>query len=296
MPAPALRPAATAPPLGAADYARLYALRKAASTQTRHTIAWLCRHARELTGDRSRPRILSVGCGEGDVEIAMHDALREEGVPGHFTAVEPSAPQRARLRARLRSADLEADFDIRGVGFEALSVRGDFDLVLICQSAYYFDRPSLPFLFRRAFSLTAPGGGLVIAHQSRRGVPQLQARHMMALRGDLETALHGDDIAALLGRDPMLPFDRRRHHVEIPAALDLRACLDPTSQEGLDILSFCLECDLGGISAARLAALRADLSALAVYDADGARLPEPVDVFWLRRGGRSVGAEGRGEG
>ena len=43
--------------------------------------------------------------------------------------------------------------------------KGRFDLVLICQSAYYFDPHQLPLLVRQAFGLVAAGGSLVIAHR-----------------------------------------------------------------------------------------------------------------------------------
>ncbi len=274
---------ALAPPLSEAAYARYYALRKAASTQTRNTTAWLCAHARALTGFRPEVHILSIGTGEGDVDLALHEALGRQGARARFTAVEPSPSQRALLEARLWEGGAARDFTIRGQRFEELHTRQRFDLVLLCQSAYYFDPAALPALLRRAFSLVASGGSLVIAHQSGKGIPELQAEHMLALKGSHEAMLDGDDIAGLLERDGSIPYLGHRDRFEIPAALEVSRCLDPDSPEGLDIMSFCLECELRVLPGARVAALRSGFARLARAAAGGIWLWEPVDIFRLRQ-------------
>lgn len=272
-----------APPLSEEVYARYYALRKAASTQTRNTTAWLCDQARELTGQRPEVHILSIGTGEGDVDLAIHEALAQQGVRARITALEPSASQRALLEARLQASGASAAFEVRGERFEELHTTQRFDLVLICQSAYYFDPHELPLLLRRAFGLVAPGGSLVIAHQSGKGIPELQAEHMLALKGSHEAMLNGDDLAALLERDGSLPYLAHRDRLEIPAALEVSRCLDPASREGLDIMSFCLECELSGLLPAPVEALRASFARHGRHTQEGTWLWEPVDVFCLRQ-------------
>lgn len=272
-----------APPLDPITYARLYALRKAASTQTAHTIRWLRRHATALVGPRRHASVLSIGTGEGDVDLALYAALRESGRSVRYTAVEPSAAQRALLRDNIARHGVGADVEIRPECFEDLHIDQTWDLVLICQSAYYFDSSRLGALLRAAQACVSPGGSLVIVHQSHLGIPEIQAEHMVALKGNREAMLSGRDIAALLTGDRGLQFSPARDHHTIPATLDVRGCLDPGSAAGIGIMSFCLECDLRALSAADLRPLRESFSRLADRHQRGrGLLYEPVDVLWLR--------------
>ncbi len=272
-----------APPLDPVEYARLYALRKDASTQTSSTIRWLRRRAVALVGGRRNASVLSIGTGEGDVDLALYSALRESGLSVRYTAVEPSAAQRALLHANLDRHGVSADFEIRPECFEDLRIDQTWDLVLICQSAYYFDSHRLGALLRAAQACVSPGGSLVIVHQSHLGIPEIQAEHMVALKGNREAMLSGRDIAAILVQDRALQFTPARDHHTISATLDVRDCLDPGSAAGVGIMSFCLECDLSRLRAADLMPLRESLSRLADRHQRGrGLLHEPVDVFWLR--------------
>lgn len=286
--------AAPAPPLSPERYAALYALRKAASTQTAHTIGWLCARAPALAGHRRTCRVLSLGTGEGDVDLALLDAFGAVGVEAHVTALEPSAPQRARLARRLADRPAPCRVTVQPTRFEDFAACGTWDLVLICQSAYYLDATALPALLHRAWARVAAGGSLVIAHQSARGVPEVQARHLPRLRGTWDHVLNGDDLHQLLVRDRRIPYRPARDRHAVDASLDLRRCLDPGSAEGLDILSFCLECDLSGVPAALQEDVRQTVAALAEDRGDGPRLVEPVDVFWVPRPGEGAAARGPG--
>jgi hypothetical protein len=276
-------PPTLAPPLSVDRYAALYDLRKNASTQTAHIIDFLCAQLPRVYAGRAQLELWSIGTGEGDVELALMDALDATGVSVRVMAVEPSLPQRRRLEARLARRGHTARVEVVPRSFEAFTATRQWDLVLLCQSAYYFAPADLPALLRRAWSYVSAGGSFMVVHQSAQGVPELQMRHMEALHGSRAFMLNGDDLHALLLDEPAVPYRPARDRHALPASLDVRRCLDPQSREGLDILSFCLECDLSRLSPGHLEAIRASVQSLSVERDGGRHLEEPVDVFWMQR-------------
>ena len=80
---------------------------------------------------------------------------------------------------------------------------GPFDLVVLSEIAYYFDRPTLSDLMDRLLDTTSPGATLVGGHW----------------RGPTDYPLTGDEANEALGSDPALTA--RVHHVEDEFVLDV---------------------------------------------------------------------------
>jgi SAM-dependent methyltransferase len=78
-----------------------------------------------------------------------------------------------------------------------------FDLVVLSEIAYYFDRRSLLGIVERILATTTPGATVVAVHW----------------RGRTDYPLSGDEAHRLIGADPDL--DRTAHHVEDEFALDV---------------------------------------------------------------------------
>jgi hypothetical protein len=89
-----------APPLGGDVYAEYYQLRKQASTMTDVTIQWFQQNIpllfNNIIANTDRPSfsILSIGCGEGDIDMAIIQALlprlNAQQKQLHYHVIEPN--------------------------------------------------------------------------------------------------------------------------------------------------------------------------------------------------------------
>lgn len=173
-----------APPLNDEFYAESYELRKAASTMTTVAIDWFRRQAgvlltREttLSEEDKTFSVLSVGCGEGDVDFELIRALLSELSPPweslRYVALEPNATHREGFLRRLDDLSFDERLNISVVDqpFEELDLsehQGQYDLVLFVHVFYYFEQPY--GIIRDALRLTKEGGQVVIVHQTPIGI------------------------------------------------------------------------------------------------------------------------------
>jgi 2-polyprenyl-3-methyl-5-hydroxy-6-metoxy-1,4-benzoquinol methylase len=104
-----------------------------------------CRHMPPASGES--PRLLDVGCGNGDfLEIARQAGWQAQGVD-----LDPAAAATARARG----------FDVRVGGIDALQDKsGTFDMVTLCHVIEHVPDP--PAVLASARSLLKPGGRLWI--------------------------------------------------------------------------------------------------------------------------------------
>lgn len=114
------------------------------------------------------------------------------------TDIVPAAVARAARRCRGAS---HVHCEVRSVPDQWPT--GPFDLVVLSEIAYYFDRPTLSQLMDRLLDSTSAGATLVAVHW----------------RGPTDYPLTGDEAHRMLGSSPA--FTRRVHHVEDEFVLDV---------------------------------------------------------------------------
>ena len=146
-------------PLDPVEYAVGHALFEARSDQRAHLTEWLVRRVSRRTSETVR--VLSIGCGDGSVDVAVAAALAATGAAVDYLGVEPH-PASAHACATRLAAVTGVRASTRQLPFDRVRPTGRFDLVLAVHSLYYV--ADLNDTLRRACTLLAPGGELIVLH------------------------------------------------------------------------------------------------------------------------------------
>ncbi|MBF0452184.1 MAG: class I SAM-dependent methyltransferase [Candidatus Magnetomorum sp.] len=236
-----------APPLSPSSYAHLYSLRKQASTMTQAAIEWLSQHTHRFIRSSNETvfSILSVGCGDGAIDLPLvtllSKELKKEKRCLDYTGLEPNSLHYQTITKKFEqlSFDTHVHVDIQPIGFcqpNGFTSLKRFDLILMSHVLYYFIDPYA--VIRSALTITKPHGHVLIIHQTQKGIPEIQKQIMQTVKGNENELLTAEDIQYRLD-ETQLAYD---YH-EVPASLDVSECLKQTDT-GIGIMSFCLECDL----------------------------------------------------
>ncbi len=279
-----------APPLDATLYAESYELRKAASTMTTVAIDWLSQQASELLSREPAVShdktfsVLSVGSGEGDLDMKFINALQAELLPQweglRYVALEPNASHRQGFYQRLDAEPLDhsVNVSIHDQRMEDLDLNEHqqrYDLVLFVHVFYYFESPQR--IIEDALALVKEGGQVIIVHQTPTGIPEIQRRYMREIKGNTDEMFTTSDIQTLLNAS-----DISHQYHELDAHLDVTQCLRQTDA-GLKIMSFCMECDLRALNERKFGQIFRAFENLAETQLSGeAYLHEPIGVFILQ--------------
>lgn len=132
--------------------------------------AWLVTFAEALPRTAAPIRVLSIGCGDGSVDVEVARVLAGRG-PVSYRGIEPHAPSAALFAQRLGLLN-GVDVAVETVPFDALPAgTACYDLVIAVHSLYYV--PDLPAALDAAHALLAPGGRLAVVHAPREALNAL---------------------------------------------------------------------------------------------------------------------------
>jgi SAM-dependent methyltransferase len=255
------------PRLDEATYLRTQKTYEAHSDQRVRIAQWLGERLPSVPADRATIRVLSVGCGDGTLDVALATSLGNLGKQIEYVGVEPSRAAGDLFLERLNELPTVMPVLINST-LEDAALSGPFDLVVAIHSLYYVQ--GLSGQLRRLLEL-ARHGALVIMNAPLLGLNQLV--EALAPSGGGTSLVYSDEVGDILDRLGCRP-DRER----IDAALDVSPCSDPASEVGLDILQFLTHADLSAASPVFHRALIDYLQAIA-FRPDGKLVPHPVDVF-----------------
>jgi SAM-dependent methyltransferase len=269
----AVREESVPPRLDEATYLRTQRIYEAHSDQRVRIAQWLCDRRPPLPRG-ARTRVLSIGCGDGTVDVALAASLVDDGRRLDYVGIEPSATAGETFLERLG--------ELPGVNptlvnstLEDATLDGPFDLVVAIHSLYYVR--DLPGQLRR---LLGEGGSLIIMNAPLLGLNQLV--EALAPAGDGTSLIYSDEVGDIL--DGLGCVTRRER---IDAALDVSPTRDPRSDVGRDLLQFLTHADLSVVSPAFHQTLVDYLRAIA-FVPGGTLVPHPVDVFVVSTFGRGV--------
>jgi SAM-dependent methyltransferase len=124
--------------------------------------------------DPTRPfRILSIGCGDGSLDLPMLDEARRHG-PVDYVGCDVNAESLAVFTTGLAAFDGLPDVTTTLVHgpFQILEPRAGFDLVLMAHMLYYVDDP-VAAVRDALVGHVVTDGRLVVIHSSHEGVPAM---------------------------------------------------------------------------------------------------------------------------
>lgn len=247
------------PALSGEEYARGHALFEARSDQRRRITSLLC----DLLAHRAAGStcVLSVGCGDGAVDVELARVLARLGRPVTYHGIAPHPSSAECFLARLGELpNVHPEVD-RCTFAEAPSARGSYDVVLAVHSLYYVD--DLAEALRVARRAVAPGGQLVVVH-----APAEELNALVEVLALDQGQLFSDAVAQALAEDGV-EAERRR----LPATLDLTG--DDQEQDGDAVLDFAVQVRLPALLRGPVLDVLRDAS----LPGGGLRVQHPVDAF-----------------
>ena len=279
-----------APPLDDEFYAQSYELRKAASTMTVAAIDWFRNNLTpllegsnySLSSQDKTLSVLSIGSGEGDIDLEIINSLTPKSTTRwknlKYVALEPNSIHRDRFLQRLEKASLgdNVEVSVQREYFEPGKFDDEkkYDLVILTHVLYYFDDALRAI--ESALKQTKEGGEVIIVHQTATGIPQIQHEYMLEAKGNSNEMLSAEEIRALLDSK----FHQHQYH-HVDARLDVTQCLQGT-ENGVKIMSFCMECDLRQLPEAKFTKILQGFWRLAeIEDSGKAFINEPIGVVVL---------------
>jgi SAM-dependent methyltransferase len=226
--------------------------------------------------DADTRRILSLGCGDGTVDLQLLEPLRKRKQRFHYTGVDFNPVDLERFRQRLTALDasMKAAVTLRCMKYDGSTSLGQrFDLIYMGYFLQSFDQvmPAIANALRHL----ATGGRLVIIHQQQRGVFQLRKRFQARLGN--QQFHSSDEIQALLRRQG-IPFSS--HTIE--SYFDV-SVMQAMSLDALLLMSFCFCADLSRLEKLEQEEIRNAFLAHATAGTDGKlRIDEPMDAIVCR--------------
>lgn len=268
-------------PLGPDDYKRNHALFEARSDQRGLVVEWLTRAVADRASGPTR--VLSIGCGDGSVDVRLAETLAVEGCPVDYVGVEPHAPSAEEFRNRLGHVPgvtaHAAVVPFGRFGPDAVPSRPGsrpapdrFDVVTAIHSLYYV--PDLRFALRQAYGLLAPGGVLVVLH-----APQGTLNDLVDVLAPGRPQEFSQAVAAALAAEG-LAAERGR----IDASVDLSPGHAPAGSGASDARR-ALDFAVQAVVPDQLHPLVVQALRAAALPGSPLRLPHPLDTFVVRAPG-----------
>ncbi|MEG9226062.1 class I SAM-dependent methyltransferase [Aeromicrobium sp. Sec7.5] len=214
--------------------------------------------------------VLSVGCGDGSLDVPLAAALTDvvPARPVRYVGIDPyvgSTTAFASAMAALGRAGLSAE--VHATTFAEAPVSEHFDVVTFVHSMYYV--PEVASTLREAHALLRPGGELLVVNAPRGALNILVDVLAPPVEGHRQW--FSEDIPAALTRAGL----RTEEVITVDARVDLEGASD-------EVLDFTVQARL---TPALRPLVRAYLDAVSVpCPTSGVPLvPHPVDVYRVRR-------------
>lgn len=272
-------------------YNDAYDARTAASTLQSNAKAWLAKNADSILPFQKRTqKILSIGCGCGELELALLDNCSKD-LSVDFVGFEPNDDMREKFAKNIYERDrlfrMKKQFNLLDSVFCAKSKNsnlvGPFDLVIMGHVLYYFDNTAE--IIEEIRKLTrSDGGKVLVVHQAAQGIPEIQYKLLPLLREHAPHILTSNDITSILpAGSPEIQV------IEVPALMDLKE-IHAGSEVGKQIMSFALEVDLRKASESLLnhcrrsfmeadSVVEHDVHGIGPSGSDGPFLKEPATLI-----------------
>ncbi len=260
-------------PLSNLRYDQAHEAFEQSSNQQQRILQWLLQFVAEHWPNRQQLSVLSVGCGNGMLDCPLIDRLSSSVSDLAYTAVEPNpvACQRF-LEAFAQTSHPQVSLRLQQATVEEFSPEGDFDFIHVVHSLYYFPEPAQT-LFRLT-RLLAPEGLLVVA---------LAPKAELNTLADCFWSRHQENVWFSYQLEAQLQLWKTAYtKIRLEAWVDVDRCFDVDCPQGLMLLDFITQVELGHLHEGIRQLCRDYLRATGSTVQGGWALPHPVDFFILR--------------
>jgi SAM-dependent methyltransferase len=274
-----MTPGRLCPALDESQYADWYPKRMGRSTQPEAATRALRRSIEHLRGAfPARPplSVLGVGSGTGELDRTWAAMLAEHFPLRHYDAIEPNPEHVSALRRNLDQVSRATpglETTVHACTVEQWRTTRSYHFIHMAHCVHWFADPVDSVM--RARERLIPGGTIFIILQSERGVPRLYEPFMERFKGHHQASLTAETVSQML-RDAGCDHDMVLHD----ARLDVTDCLD-RRPEGIEVLSFLLQCDLRQAEPTDLDELVAEVRRISVPVAGRWFLLEPLAAIEL---------------
>lgn len=220
------------------DYLRCHQAFRRASNEFAAIQNWAATSGILTFPQAVRPRVLSVGCGAGEMDLAWMQHLIQKHVAFDYVGIDPNGRSLGAFLAQAPSCKEGQSHLLSAVQgrFEDFPPAQPFHLVVFMHSLYHFaDRPAA---LRHALSHLVPGGRLLIVMSDDDGLPRYKSAVYAQVEMPAQSqATPGSDLRLALRA---LAAQANIH--TITSQIDTTHCLDSGDPEGEALLDFFFLC------------------------------------------------------
>lgn len=259
------------PPLESERYSLTHAVFESRSDQRQRIIDWLLAEEppRKPAG---RPiRVLGVGCGAGEVDVAVARELGSDAETLVYVGVDPNRAQSASFERTFEAADIPGvRVEVAVEAFEDFEFPESFDLIHFVHSLYYMPDPAEALV--RARSSLAPEGRLLFVHAPLEELNDLAVRFYD--KSYARPTLFANDFSKLL-ESWNWSFERTR----LDARVDVTPFIDNERETGAALRDFIVQVNVDRLPSSVADVIERYLRLIAFQDEGRSFIAHPVDAF-----------------
>ncbi|MFT5154668.1 MAG: SAM-dependent methyltransferase [Planctomycetota bacterium] len=248
---------------------------EARSNQRDRIIAWLCNHSDNDTTRTGDLNLLSLGCGDGSVDLPTTRKLIGKSDHVRFVGLDPNGAQLAKLEQAFAAAALpDVTLKTHELELGNFETAERFDHIHCVHSFYYMPDPAAAL--EHTISMLADDGELVFFHAPCEDLNALSTRFYDKYYE--RSTLFAEDFALLLDESG-LSYRRER----IDARIDVTSLFDEQHVHGHELRDFILQFDSHKLPVAVVEPVERYMRLIAEGSRSAAWIAHPVDVFVIRR-------------
>ena len=262
-------------PLDNERFRKTHAEFEARSNQRERIIAWLCDYSDDVVTRSGDLSLLSLGCGDGSVDVPTTRKLAGKADQVRFVGLDPNGAQLAKLEQGFAAAALpNVTMETHAIELANFDTDERFDHIHCVHSFYYMPDPAAAL--EHAMEMLTPGGELVLFHAPCEDLNSLSALFYNKYY----------ERATLFAEDFVLLLDESGHSYKrerIDARIDVTSLFDEEHVHEHELRDFILQFDSHKLPAAVVDPVERYMRLIAEGSRNDAWIAHPVDVFVIRR-------------
>lgn len=249
---------------------------EAGSNQRALILAWLSEYSGNVAPRTGDLRVLSIGCGDGAIDLPTARTLSAKADHVRFAALDPNAAQVDQLEQAFAAAALpNVTLTAHATTLSAFDPGEKFDHIHCVHSFYYMPDPAAAL--ERTIDLLEDDGELLLFHAPRGDLNSLSARFYDKFYE--RATLFADDFATQLDASG---HTYRRERLD--ARIDVTSMFNGRRTQSHQLRDFILQFDSRSLPVTVTDPVEDYLRLIAEGTRGAASIAHPVDVFVIRRG------------